>query len=69
MNVETGEIKKMQKLSKEEFDEIIQHPDRWAMLWKLPKKSCGHCYGRGYTGRDMRTGHFVPCRCTGYHPE
>ena len=28
-----------------------------------PKKGCKKCYGRGWTGRDVKTKHPVPCNC------
>ena len=28
-----------------------------------PSKGCGHCYGRGYTGKDLKTGAPIPCNC------
>lgn len=60
MNVETGEIK--------EFDyiEALQKAvstGKWVMLSKLPDRNCKICYGRGYIGRDVTTGNYIPCKC------
>ena len=30
---------------------------------KEPKPNCKHCYGRGYTGKDIKTGRVTPCGC------
>jgi hypothetical protein len=39
-------------------------PHDWVKLEKLPKRSCKHCYGRGYEGVDRDTGERIICRCT-----
>lgn len=28
-----------------------------------PKSGCKHCYGKGYTSKDTKTGHFIMCKC------
>lgn len=30
---------------------------------RAPKPSCKKCYGRGWVGRNLKTGLYVPCRC------
>lgn len=30
---------------------------------KDPDKSCKHCYGRGFEGKDLKTQMPIPCRC------
>jgi hypothetical protein len=31
---------------------------------KTPKKSCKHCYGTGFIGKNPDTGEQVRCKCT-----
>ena len=33
------------------------------IVCKKPKANCNHCYGRGYSGRNLKTQQYVPCRC------
>jgi hypothetical protein len=30
---------------------------------RQPKKNCRHCQGRGYMGKNLITGRYVPCYC------
>ena len=65
MDKKTGEIKEIEidkngkiveKGTTNTFDGFL--------LDKKPRKSCRHCYGRGYTGTDKFTGEKVVCNCT-----
>jgi len=33
------------------------------VIMQEPKKNCKHCYGRGYTGKDIAFGRVTPCGC------
>lgn len=42
----------------------VQHMDCGQIPLKdFPKASCKHCFGRGYTGTDVTSGHFQMCSC------
>lgn len=28
-----------------------------------PKSNCKHCYGKGYTSKDLKTQHYNMCKC------
>lgn len=32
-------------------------------LTEFPEPSCDHCYGKGHTNKDAKTGVYVLCRC------
>ena len=31
-----------------------------------PDEKCPTCFGRGFIGKDVKTGQFVPCDCCSY---
>ena len=33
-------------------------------LARLPRRSCGKCFGRGHVGKNVQTRLYIPCRCT-----
>lgn len=44
------------------FQEICE-TQNWDGIIPSPKKNCNHCYGRGYTGKDIITQTYVKCQC------
>ena len=33
------------------------------VIMQRPKENCKHCYGRGWTGKDIAFGRVTPCGC------
>lgn len=63
MNLETGEIFQVQRVDSPDFQARLMKGD-FALLEKLPRKSCKKCHGRGYVGRNLQTGKLIVCGCT-----
>lgn len=45
------------------FEVIKKFAEKQNVKLNDPKKSCKHCYGRGYIGRMSNSGAPVPCNC------
>jgi hypothetical protein len=56
MNIDTGEIRKLRIGEMLENNEVV--------LEKKPNPNCKICYGVGHTGKDLKTGKYLPCKCT-----
>lgn len=59
MDTRTGEIRQFntpEEAKAAGFDKPLKN---------APNPKCKKCYGRGHTGRNLTTGHFEPCYCTG----
>lgn len=64
MNVETGEIKDVDKLTEKE-----RLSGKWVELERRPNPGCKRCHGRGHLGRDVTTDQYVLCRCVKKRPK
>lgn len=60
-NVKDGSLNYFENLS--ETKEIPKVTEYEQYFWQKPKKNCRHCYERGYTGLDVLTKFYIPCRC------
>ncbi len=49
--------------SQQEVNEAIEAGYELVTIDKEPDPSCGKCYGRGWSGKDLKTGMCVPCQC------
>lgn len=56
-----GELVDKSKLT--EFDVIKAVAKQTGTEIRNPRSGCKHCYGRGWIGKDYKTGAPVPCRC------
>jgi len=56
-------VKEDDNSTKELVDFEISNGE-WIKVGKLPRRSCKHCYGRGWEGHDRSTGERIICRCT-----
>jgi hypothetical protein len=59
------QVREKARQMQEYFDKACEMGvvDQASRIHPKPKKNCNHCYGRGYEGKDVNTGHYVPCRC------
>lgn len=64
MNVETGEIKPKDKLTRQEIKSGL-----WVGMDKRPNPGCKHCHGRGYTGLDIAKNKLIICKCVKKRPK
>jgi hypothetical protein len=61
MNIDTGEVIKNPRVA--DILKRLNEGERLVALNRVAKKSCKHCYGRGYEFVTPEGVH-VPCRCT-----
>ena len=45
-----------------------QKTGNWVELGQRPNPGCKRCRGRGWTGRDVTTGEYIPCKCVKARP-
>lgn len=71
MNIRTGETIPADLLEKRREEPGFEVRD-WVMLARKAKRSCRHCYGRGYEGTvPDAAGNpvYLPCRCVRKKPK
>jgi len=61
--VDMGDGRVVKKEDMQPFDIIKTIAKQNGTDIQNPKKSCKHCYGRGYEGIDSETRMPIPCRC------
>lgn len=66
MDLQTGKI--IEFLEKRDFEKeqrrrISKGKPPLLELGCLPKKNCKLCFGRGYIGKKVNTGRYIPCKC------
>tara|TARA_R110001606_G_scaffold134259_3_gene270625 strand:- start:1861 stop:2280 length:420 start_codon:yes stop_codon:yes gene_type:complete len=45
------------------FEQIKKTMSKFGVDVRDPNPSCNSCYGRGYTGKKVKTGEPIPCSC------
>lgn len=59
MNPETGEVRQFQTEAEAKAAGFS------VPLKRDPNPKCKSCYGRGHVGKNLATGMYEPCKCTG----